>query len=132
MFIITVLALFFISKNFSRSIDRLRIFTQKAEQDDILDTDIQFPNDELGEISNNIVQLYRRMLESKTDADRQREKLFKHLQISREGLGIFSSDKKKFWQTHILFNIPTFFPIRKLKVQTNFYHPGICRNKFFY
>ncbi|MDS1031442.1 ATP-binding protein [Porphyromonadaceae sp. NP-X] len=95
MFIITVLALFFISKNFSRSIDRLRIFTQKAEQDDILDTDIQFPNDELGEISNNIVQLYRRMLESKTDADRQREKLFKHLQISHEGLGIFSSDKKE-------------------------------------
>jgi signal transduction histidine kinase len=95
MFVIAAFALFFISKNFSRSIDRLRIFTQKAEQDDILDTDIQFPNDELGEISNNIVQLYRRMLESKTDADRQREKLFKHLQISREGLGIFSSDKKE-------------------------------------
>ncbi len=95
MFVIAAIALFFISKNFSRSIDRLRVFTQKAEQDDILDTDIQFPNDELGEISNNIVQLYRRMLESKTDADRQREKLFKHLQISREGLGIFSSDKKE-------------------------------------
>lgn len=95
MFVITVFALFIISKNFSRSIDRLRIFTQKAEQDDILDTDIQFPNDELGEISNNIVQIYRRMLESKADADRQREKLFKHLQISREGLGIFSSDKKE-------------------------------------
>jgi len=95
MFVIAAVALFYISKNFSRSIDRLRIFTQKAEQDNILDTDIQFPNDELGEISNNIVQLYRRMLESKTDADRQREKLFKHLQISHEGLGIFSSDKKE-------------------------------------
>jgi signal transduction histidine kinase len=95
MFALAVVALYFISKSFSRSIDRLRIFTQKAEQDDIIDTDIQFLNDELGEISKNIVQLYRRMMDSKVDADLQREKLFKHLQISQEGLGIFSSNKKE-------------------------------------
>src|SRR5450759_3439226 len=53
--VLAVLALYFISRNFTKSIDRLRIFTQKAEKEEIPDTDIEFPNDELGEISKNIV-----------------------------------------------------------------------------
>ena len=93
--IIASLALFFISRNFSKSIDRLRIFTQKAEKEEIPDTDIEFPNDELGEISKNIVQLYKLLLVTKVEVNREREKLIKHLQSSQEGLGIFSSDKKE-------------------------------------
>ena len=93
--VIASLALFFISRNFSKSIDRLRIFTQKAEKEEIPDTDIEFPNDELGEISKNIVQLYKLLLVTKVEVNREREKLIKHLQSSQEGLGIFSSDKKE-------------------------------------
>lgn len=93
--VVAVFALFFISKNFSDSIDRLRIFTQKAEKGEILDTDIKFPNDELGEISSNIVHLYQRMQRTKDEVNKEREKLIKHLQISQEGLGIFSSSKKE-------------------------------------
>jgi len=90
-----VMALYFISRNFTRSIDRLRIFTQKAESEEMPDTDIEFPNDELGEISKNIVQLYKLLLVTKDEVNREREKLIKHLQISQEGLGIFSSQKKE-------------------------------------
>src|ERR1035437_9312178 len=86
-----VMALYFISRNFTRSIDRLRIFTEKAEKEEMPDTDIEFPNDELGEISKNIVQLYKLLLVTKDEVNREREKLIKHLQISQEGLGIFSS-----------------------------------------
>jgi len=93
--IMAVFALYFISKKFTKSIDRLRIFTQKAEKEEIQDTDIKFPNDELGEISNNIVQLYKRLLQTKDQVDQEREKLIKHLQISQEGLGIFSAEKKE-------------------------------------
>ena len=93
--IIASLALFFISRNFSKSIDRLRIFTQKAEKEEIPDTDIEFPKDELGEISKNIVQLYKLLLLTKDEVNREREKLIKHLQMSQEGLAIFSSDKKE-------------------------------------
>lgn len=93
--ILAVLALYFISRNFTRSIDRLRIFTQKAEKEEMPDTDIEFPNDELGEISKNIVQLYKLLLVTKDEVNREREKLIKHLQISQEGLGIFSSNKKE-------------------------------------
>ena len=95
VFILAVIALYLIARNFSRSIDRLRIFTQKAENEELLDTDIEFPNDELGEISKNIVHLYKLLLLAKDDVNKEREKLIKHLLISQEGLGIFSSDKKE-------------------------------------
>jgi signal transduction histidine kinase len=93
--IFAILALYFISRNFTKSIDRLRIFTQRAEKEELLNTDIEFPNDELGEISKNIVKLYKLQLQTKDDVNKEREKLIKHLQISQEGLGIFSSDKKE-------------------------------------
>jgi len=93
--VLAFFALFFISKTFTDSIDRLRVFTQKSEKGEIMDTDIRFPNDELGEISNNIVHLYKRLLRAKDEANQEREKLIKHLQISQEGLGIFSSNKKE-------------------------------------
>lgn len=89
------LALYFISRNFTKSIDRLRIFTQRAEKGEMPDYEIEFPNDELGEISKNIVELYRLLFLTKDDVYKEREKLIKHLQISQEGLGIFSSDKKE-------------------------------------
>ena len=93
--ILAVLALYFIARNFSKSIDRLRIFTQKAEKGQIPDTDIEFPTDELGEISKNIVHLYKLLLQTKDEVNKEREKLITHLQISQEGLGIFSSQKKE-------------------------------------
>ena len=93
--VLAVLALYFISRNFTKSIERLRIFTQKAEKEEIPDTEIEFPNDELGEISKNIVRLYKLQLETKDDVNKEREKLIKHLQISQEGLGIFSAEKKE-------------------------------------
>lgn len=95
VFILCVVALFLISRKFSKSIDRLRVFTQKAEKNEMPDTDIEFPNDELGEISKNIVKLYKLQLQTKDEVNKEHEKLIKHLQISQEGLGIFSSDKKE-------------------------------------
>lgn len=93
--IIGVIALFFISRNFTDSLDQLRIFTKKAELGEIPDTDIEFPNNELGEISKNIVQLYKLLIETRDEVSKEREKLITHLQMSQEGLGIFSADKKE-------------------------------------
>jgi len=95
VFILAVIALYIISRNFTRSIDRLRVFTKEAEKQEIADTDIDFPNDELGEISKNIVQMYKLLLITKDQVYREREKLITHLQISQEGLGIFSSAKEE-------------------------------------
>jgi signal transduction histidine kinase len=131
IFVAAVIALFLISKNFTDSITRLRLFTIKAEQGEIEETDIRFPNDELGEISNYIVHIYKNLLKAKDEVNNEKEKLIKHLQISQEGLGIFSADKKELLvnshfiqfsnilvgsQTHNsneLFQLPEFSEINK-------------------
>ena len=49
----------------------------------------------LGEISQHIIQIYKRLHETKEALYIEREKLITHLQISHEGLGIFTKDKKE-------------------------------------
>jgi signal transduction histidine kinase len=93
--IVASVVLFFISKNITRSIDRLQLFLQNAENERNVDAEIIFPKDELGQISNNIVKTYHRLWRTKSQVKREREKLIQHLQISQEGLGIFSSEKKE-------------------------------------
>lgn len=92
---LAMLALLLISNNFAKSVTRLRTFVESVESDEITDTNIVFPKDELGEISDYIVQMYKKLLRTKAAVINEREKLIKHLQISQEGLGIFSSSKKE-------------------------------------
>ena len=54
-----------------------------------------FPHNELGEISQHIIQIYKRLHETKEALYIEREKLITHLQISHEGLGVFTKDKKE-------------------------------------
>lgn len=61
----------------------------------------------LGEISQHIIQIYKRLHETKEALYIEREKLITHLQISHEGLGIFTKDKKRFWSTTSLLNTVT-------------------------
>jgi len=93
--VVASVALFIISKNITRSIDRLQLFLQNAENEKNVDAEIVFSKDELGQISNNIVKTYHRLWRTKSQVKREREKLIQHLQISQEGLGIFSSEKKE-------------------------------------
>jgi len=93
--LVASLLLFFISKNITRSIDRLQLFLSNIENEKVVDSEIVFPADELGQISNNIVKTYKKLWKTKSQVKREREKLIQHLQISQEGLGIFSSEKKE-------------------------------------
>ncbi len=95
IFLLVSIVLFFVTQNITKSIRRLRVFTDKVENGSLPDDDISFPNDELGEISHNIVLLYKDLLAAKEELYKEREKLIQHLQISQEGLGIFSKDKKE-------------------------------------
>ena len=77
------------------SITQLQQFALKADRNEPIDTRIQdaFPKNELGEISQHIIQIYRRLHRVKEDLYIEREKLITHLQISHEGLGVFTHDK---------------------------------------
>nr|WP_320059311.1 HAMP domain-containing sensor histidine kinase [uncultured Bacteroides sp.] len=79
------------------SINQLREFAMRADKNEPIEMDLQSnaPQNELGEISQHIIQIYKRLHETKEALYIEREKLITHLQISHEGLGIFTSDKKE-------------------------------------
>ena len=82
------------------SITQLKDFAMKADQNMPIDTWNSFPKNELGEISQHIIQIYHRLHRTKEALYIEREKLITHLQISHEGLGVFTGQKKE-----ILVNI---------------------------
>lgn len=79
------------------AINQLREFAKRADKNEPVETDMQsaFPHNELGEISQHIIQIYRRLRETKEALYIEREKLITHLQTSHEGLGVFNRDKKE-------------------------------------
>lgn len=97
---VTLLLIFVFYKFTSKlgtAINHLREFAKRADKNEPVETDIQsaFPHNELGEISQHIIQIYKRLRETKEALYIEREKLITHLQTSREGLGVFNRDKKE-------------------------------------
>lgn len=97
---VTLLLIFVFYKFTSKlgtAINHLREFAKRADKNEPVETDIQsaFPHNELGEISQHIIQIYKRLRETKEALYIEREKLITHLQTSREGLGVFTKDKKE-------------------------------------
>ena len=66
------------------SITQLKDFAMKADQNMPIDTWNSFPKNELGEISQHIIQIYHRLHRTKEALYIEREKLITHLQISHE------------------------------------------------
>ena len=79
------------------SINQLREFAMRADRNEPIEMAMQsaFPHNELGEISQHIIQIYKRLHETKEALYIEREKLITHLQISHEGLGVFNHRKEE-------------------------------------
>lgn len=60
---------FFATRRLGKNIERLNRFAEKAEKGEPFDDDKMFPNDELGSISNHIVQLYKQWQQTIEDRD---------------------------------------------------------------
>ena len=60
---------FFATRRLGKNIERLNRFAEKAEKGEPFDDDKMFPNDELGSISNHIVQLYKQWQQTIKDRD---------------------------------------------------------------
>ena len=60
---------FFATRRLGKNIERLNRFAEKAEKGEPFDDDKMFPNDELGSISNHIVQLYKQWQQTIIDRD---------------------------------------------------------------
>lgn len=78
-----------------KAIAQLRDFAQNADKNRSIDANQHFPNNELGEISQHIVGMFQRISKTRDALYIEREKLITHLQISHEGLAVFTPDKKE-------------------------------------
>jgi signal transduction histidine kinase len=78
-------------------ITQLRHFVQKADKDEPFEPEeiTTFPDNELGEISQHIVQIYKNLKTTKEELTLEREKLITHLGLSHEGLCIYDHNYKR-------------------------------------
>ena len=60
---------YFATRLFGNNMERLNRFAAKAEKGEVFDEEEPFPNDELGSISNHIVQLYAQWQQTIKDRD---------------------------------------------------------------
>lgn len=104
--VVMTLIFFFVFSHFTfsigKTISKLRDFAFNVDQGVIPEVEYTFPDDELGDISQNIVTLYHRQQKAKNELSMEREKLVKHFQYSKEGFAMFSATGKEIL-SNILF-----------------------------
>ena len=94
MFVLIWVLLFYVTRRLGDFINRLKDFAIRAGRDEKIE-DADFPDNELGVISQQIIQIYRKMKEAKDDLGNEKEKLFRHLQVLNVGIAFFSAKKEK-------------------------------------
>lgn len=96
LLILMVVLLFFSTRRLGDFITQLKDFALKAGQnEDISNMDSNFPDNELGIIRKQIVQIYSNLKTAKDELTAEKEKLYGHLQVLKEGISIFSPEKTK-------------------------------------
>lgn len=96
LFLLMWILLHFTTKRLSEFIVKLKDFALKAGQnEDISKMDSNFQDNELGVIRRQIIQIYNNLKTAKDELTSEKEKLYGHLQVLKEGISIFSSGKHK-------------------------------------
>lgn len=105
MAFMTMIFFFVLSKftfSIGRTISKLRNFALNVENGQIPQNEYVFPNDELGDISKNIISIYHRQQRATNELSMEREKLMKHFQYSKEGFAMFTGNGRELL-SNILF-----------------------------
>ena len=96
LFILMWFLLHFTTRRLSEFVIKLKEFALKAGQnEDISKMDSNFQDNELGVIRKQIIQIYNNLKTAKDELTGEKEKLYGHLQVLKEGISIFSPEKNK-------------------------------------
>jgi two-component system OmpR family sensor kinase/two-component system phosphate regulon sensor histidine kinase PhoR len=88
------LVVLLITDKFGKSMSTLREFTLKATANKPIDEKLVFPNNELGDIGQEIIEIYQSLNRTKEELMSEKAKLIRHLNLLDEGIAIFSKDKQ--------------------------------------
>ncbi len=95
IFIITTGVLLYVSDKVGKSILKLKDFAIQAGKNEIIEKPVKFPENELGTIGNQIINIYNSLKKTNSELQNEKEKLIHHLQMVQEGIAIFSKDDEK-------------------------------------
>ncbi|MGC9354594.1 MAG: sensor histidine kinase [Mariniphaga sp.] len=100
LFIVSVFAvigiiLYMITGKLADAITKLKDFSIKAGKNELVEPDTNFPENELGIISSQIIRIYHKLKKAKDELSNEREKLLNHLNALNEGIAFYTPDKKK-------------------------------------
>ncbi len=96
-FVVCVLMMNYFANRFSKSIKELREFSLLLKSGQPISRPMNYMDDEIGEISADIIENYNLLQQNRKQLALEREKLLQHFQYSEEGIAIFSSDRKKIY-----------------------------------
>lgn len=101
LFGLVLVLLYFAASRFNRSILDLKNLTRKVKNHEDLPKNMEFSDDELGDISKELIMILEQKDKGKLAIEAEREKLRKHFQYSEEGLAIFDANFRKIYvNTH--------------------------------
>ncbi|OFX84272.1 MAG: hypothetical protein A2W99_00690 [Bacteroidetes bacterium GWF2_33_16] len=130
-----------VTRKFGESVTKLKDFASRVINDKNFEPNIRFPKDELGVISNKIVEIYQNMKKAIDEADLEKEKLFSHLFVLNEGVAFFNTNRNstlfnnQFIQyinsisNQLSISSDDFFRIKELKGIHDFIDERINNNK---
>ena len=95
VFLIIWLIINELTRRLSLSITKLKDFAILAGRNKTIDSDIEFPDNELGEIGTQIVKIYTKLRKAKDNIAQEKERLFNHMSILNEGISFFKPNKDK-------------------------------------
>ncbi len=93
LFVIFGLLLAYIANHIGTTVTKLKDFVVKIRRNEAI-SETKFPDDELGFISNEIVQLYEQLRQTRNELILEKDKLINHLFVLKEGVAFFSPEKK--------------------------------------
>lgn len=92
--IFAILLLYYFCRSLGKSIAALSQLAQQAEEGKPIHITIKSGVDDIGNITQSLTHIYDNLLRTKEKLSIEQEKLFKHLQFSKEGLAFFSKEKR--------------------------------------
>lgn len=95
LFLLTSVVLLYVSDRIGKAIVQLKDFSIKAGRGEPVEEQVRFPDNELGVISRQIVNIYNSLRNSNKELEIEKEKLIQHLQLSQVGVAIFTNKHEK-------------------------------------